>query len=70
MARQVATTCETSMDAVDGKGACPSWLLARSARQLAFLNVQPAAVGTRPAISGAKSDYTALITGFKRRIPS
>jgi hypothetical protein len=41
---------------------------AAGARQLAFLNVQPAAVGTRPAISGAKSDYTALITGFKRRM--
>ena len=41
---------------------------AAGARQLAFLNVTPAAVGTRPAISGAKSDYTALITGFKRRM--
>lgn len=41
---------------------------AAGARQLAFLNVQPAAVGTRPAISGAESDYTALITGFKRRM--
>lgn len=37
-------------------------------RQLAFLNVTPAAVGTRPAISEAESDYTALITGFKRRM--
>jgi outer membrane receptor protein involved in Fe transport len=37
-------------------------------RQLAFLNVQPAAIGTRPAISAAESKYTALITGVKRRM--
>ncbi len=41
---------------------------AAGARQLAFLGVQPNAVGTRPAISEAESDYTALITGFKRRM--
>lgn len=41
---------------------------AAGARQLAFTGIQPNAVGTRPAISGAKSDYTALITGFKRRM--
>ena len=38
------------------------------ARQIAFVGVQPNAVGTRPAISQAESDYTALITGFKRRM--
>jgi hypothetical protein len=37
-------------------------------RALAFLNVQPAAIGTRPAISAAQSKYTALITGIKRRM--
>jgi hypothetical protein len=37
-------------------------------RRLAFLNVQPAAIGTRPAISAAQSKYTALITGLKRRL--
>lgn len=41
---------------------------ASGTRQLAFLGVQPAAIGTRPAISEAESDYTALITGFKRRM--
>jgi len=41
---------------------------ASGTRQLAFLGVQPNAVGTRPAISEAESDYTALITGFKRRM--
>lgn len=37
-------------------------------RRLAFLNLSPNAIGTRPAISAAKSEYTALITGFKRRM--
>jgi hypothetical protein len=37
-------------------------------RRLAFLGVQPAAIGTRPAISDAQSKYTALITGIKRRL--
>ncbi|MGE0360270.1 MAG: TonB-dependent receptor [Vicinamibacterales bacterium] len=41
---------------------------ASGTRQLAFLNVQPAAIGTRPAISRGESKYTALITGFKRRM--
>ena len=41
---------------------------AAGARQIAFVGVQPNAVGTRPAISQAESDYTALITGFKRRM--
>jgi hypothetical protein len=37
-------------------------------RRLAFLGVQPAAIGTRPAISDAESKYTALITGIRRRL--
>jgi len=41
---------------------------ATGTRRLAFLGVQPAAIGTRPAISEAQSEYTALITGFKRRM--
>jgi hypothetical protein len=41
---------------------------ASGTRRLAFLNVQPAAIGTRPAISQGESKYTALITGFKRRM--
>ena len=58
-ARQVAATCETSMDAVDGKGACPSWLLARSARQLAFLEEMSAAGIEDPALNpdGARAAY-------------
>jgi hypothetical protein len=37
-------------------------------RRLAFLNLQPNALGTRPGISKAKSEYTAGIFGFKRRM--
>jgi hypothetical protein len=37
-------------------------------RRLAFLGVNPNAIGTRPAISAAESKYTALITGLKRRM--
>ena len=37
-------------------------------RRLAFLNLQPNAIGTRPAISAGESKYTALITGMKRRM--
>jgi hypothetical protein len=37
-------------------------------RRLAFLNLQPNAIGTRPGISAGKSEYTALILGFKRRM--
>ncbi len=39
-----------------------------AARRLAFLDLQPNAAGTRPAISAGKSEYTALIMGFKRRM--
>ncbi len=41
---------------------------ATAARRLAFLNLTPNAIGTRPAISRGKSEYTALITGLKRRM--
>lgn len=37
-------------------------------RRLTFLNLQPNAAGTRPAISAGRSEYTALITGLKRRM--
>lgn len=37
-------------------------------RRLAFLNLSPNAIGTRPGISAGKSKYTALITGIKRRM--
>jgi TonB dependent receptor-like, beta-barrel len=38
------------------------------ARRLTFLNVNPNAIGTRPAISAGRSEYTALVTGLKRRM--
>lgn len=37
-------------------------------RVLGFLNLQPNALGTRAASSFGKSEYNALITGFKRRL--
>ena len=37
-------------------------------RRLAFLGLQPNAIGTRPAVSRGKSEYTALILGLKRRM--
>ena len=37
-------------------------------RRLAFLNLQPNALGTRPGISQGTSDYTAGIFGLKRRL--
>jgi outer membrane receptor protein involved in Fe transport len=37
-------------------------------RRLAFLNLQPNAAGTRAATSFGKSEYTALILGFQRRM--
>ena len=39
-------------------------------RRLAFLDLQPNAVGTRPAVSRGKSEYTALIMGIRRRMSS
>ncbi len=41
---------------------------ATATRRLAFLGLSPNAIGTRPAISRGKSEYTALITGLKRRM--
>lgn len=37
-------------------------------RRLAFLNLNPAAVSTRPAIAAGKSEYRAAIFGVKRRM--
>lgn len=37
-------------------------------RRLTFLNLNPNAAGTRPAISAGESKYTALILGVKRRM--
>jgi hypothetical protein len=37
-------------------------------RRLTFLDLQPNAAGTRPAVSIGRGEYTALITGFKRRM--
>jgi hypothetical protein len=37
-------------------------------RRLAFLGLSPNAIGTRPAVSRGKSEYTAMILGFKRRM--
>jgi hypothetical protein len=37
-------------------------------RRLAFLQLQPNAIGTRPAISAGKSEYTAGIFAVKRRL--
>ena len=37
-------------------------------RRLAFLNLQPNALGTRPGISQGTSEYTAGIFGLKRRL--
>ena len=42
--------------------------VAGSPRRLAFLGLNPNALGTRPGISGGRSEYTALITGIKRRM--
>lgn len=59
MARQVEAACGASMDAPSGKSACPSWLLARSARQLAFLEQMSAAGIEDPALNpdGARAAY-------------
>lgn len=37
-------------------------------RRLAFLDLQPNAAGTRPAVSRGESEYNALILGLKRRM--
>ncbi|MFO0592099.1 MAG: hypothetical protein U0441_31440 [Polyangiaceae bacterium] len=58
-ARQVEAACEPAMDAPHGTAACPSWLLARSARQLAFLEEMSAAGIDDPALNpeGARAAY-------------
>ena len=43
-------------------------IIPNGARRLAFLGLNPNAIGTRPAISRGESKYTALITGVKRRL--
>lgn len=59
MARQVEAACEATVDAPSSKGACPGWLLARSARQLAFLEEMSAAGIEDPAMNpdGAREAY-------------
>ena len=42
--------------------------VAGSPRVLGFLGLNPNALGTRPGISAGKSEYTALITGLRRRM--
>ena len=37
-------------------------------RRLAFTGINPNAIGTRPGISAGRSEYKALILGFKRRM--
>jgi hypothetical protein len=56
IARQVESTCEASIDppaahrdSREAKNACPAWLLARSVRQLAFLEEMSAAGIEDPA---------------------
>jgi outer membrane receptor protein involved in Fe transport len=41
---------------------------ANGTRRLAFLNLAPNAIGTRPAVSEGKSEYTAGIFAVKRRL--
>jgi hypothetical protein len=41
---------------------------ANGTRRLAFLNLAPNAIGTRPAVSSGKSEYTAGIFAVKRRL--
>ncbi|MEO8678270.1 MAG: TonB-dependent receptor [Vicinamibacterales bacterium] len=43
-------------------------IIPNGARRLAFVGLDPDAVTTRPAISAGKSEYTAGIFGFKRRM--
>ncbi len=42
--------------------------IANGVRRLAFTGILPNAIGTRPAISEGKSNYTAGIFGYKRRM--
>ena len=41
---------------------------ANGTRRLAFMGLQPNAIGTRPAVSSGKSEYTAGIFAVKRRL--
>lgn len=58
MARQVEATCEESLDS-EGRGTCPAWLIARSARQLAFLEEMSSAGIEDPGMNpdGARAAY-------------
>jgi hypothetical protein len=59
MARQVEAACEAAMDAPGEGQACPAWLMARSARQVAFLEEMNAAGIEDPAANpdGARAAY-------------
>jgi outer membrane receptor protein involved in Fe transport len=58
--RDLGTRAHINARPIDTTSATP--------RQLAFLNLQPNAIGTRGAISVGESDYKGLITGIKRRM--
>ena len=57
IARQVESACEASIDASNRD--CPAWVMARNARQLAFLEEMSAAGIDDPAINpdGARAAY-------------
>ncbi|MEZ4295476.1 MAG: hypothetical protein R3B70_10915 [Polyangiaceae bacterium] len=57
VARQVEASCAESL--AESDGACPAWLLARSARQLAFLEEMSAAGIEDPGLNpdGARAAY-------------
>lgn len=58
-ARQVEAACEASMEQPGAQASCPAWLLARSARQIAFLEEMSAAGIEDPALNpdGARAAY-------------
>lgn len=49
VARQVEIACEASIDGEKANSSCPAWLMARNARQLAFLEEMSAAGIEDPA---------------------
>src|SRR5262249_39467416 len=57
VARQVESACAASVDA--RSGACPAWVMAKNARQLAFLEEMSAAGIEDPAVNpdGARAAY-------------
>ncbi len=59
MARQVEAACDASMESGEPTRACPAWLLARSARQLAFLEEMSSAGIEDPGMNpeGARAAY-------------